>query len=105
MEYRITDVLKYSNGYNVQVSNTSECFMHRIARPAHNELGAWVSYLCIAQLNDQRHCTDYYKGLLPTETLFEVKEVALQTSSDHRRSHGGLNNGLPQTPNDRGWKP
>lgn len=72
MNLEITSSTPYEGGYSVQISDTEHHFRHRIVGA--NE-GEWVTYEQIAILDNVRHATEYFLGILPTEVLFEVSEI------------------------------
>ena len=70
---KITSITKFLYNCSVEISDTEYGFFHRIVQG--EQKGAWANFTSIASLVNMRHCSNYYLGILPTETLFSVKII------------------------------
>ena len=74
MSKTITSTIHYIGGaVTVDISDTSEGFFHRVNDNVAKLTGEWSGYEFISGIGNYAHCTEYFAGVLPTETLFAVK--------------------------------
>ncbi len=75
IEFYFHDVFSFNNKKKiiVEIHDTMAGFKHRLV--VNDVVGPWATYREVAQNEIYRYCTEYYRGIFPTEIPFIIQHI------------------------------